>query len=139
LTLDPERPNRFSGFAIDDRDLSEPSTSLTDPQPPIDAGGQKFGGCMEPRDVSITSAGNQDELNARAESALTESGWFVEATASTTEHMLGGVLMPHDVIAVEGLGPVDSGPYQVKAVTHVINAADHFMDIQLRRNAVGGE
>jgi len=139
LTLDPERPNRFSGFAIDDRDLSEPSTSLTDPQPPIDAGGRRFGGCMAPRDVSITTAGNQDELNARAESALTEAGWFVEATASTTAHMLGGVLMPHDVIEVEGLGPVDSGPYQVKAVTHVINSAAHYMDIELRRNAVGGD
>jgi hypothetical protein len=137
LTTDPERPNQFAGTAVDDRDLSEPSTSVTDPQPPIDAQGRRFGGCVEPRDVSITTAGNQDELNARAESALTEAGWFVEGTASTTAHMLGGVLMPHDVIQVEGLGPVDSGPYQIKAVTHVINAADHFMDIELRRNAVG--
>jgi hypothetical protein len=138
LTMDPERPNQFVGTAIDDRDLSEPSTSVTDPQPPIDASGQRFGRCMEPRDVSIATAGNQDELHARAESALTEAGWFVEATASTTAHMLGGVLLPHDVIEVEGLGSVHSGPYQVKAVTHVINAADHFMDIELRRNAIGG-
>jgi hypothetical protein len=138
LTTDPERPNQFAGSAVDDRDLSEPSTSVTDPQPLIRTGGQRFGGCMEPRDVSITTAGSQDELNARAEAALTEAGWFVEATASTTAYMLGGVLMPHDVIEVEGLGPVDSGPYQVKVVTHVINATDHFMDIELRRNAVGG-
>lgn len=138
LTRDPERPNQFVGSAIDDLDLSNPSTSVTDPQDPIRKGGRKFGGCMEPRDISITTAGNQDELNVRAESALTEAGWFVEATASTTAHMLGGVLIPHDIIEVEGLGPVDSGPYQVKAVTHVINATDHFMDITLRRNAVGG-
>lgn len=137
LTTDPERPNQFAGSAVDDRDLSEPSTSVTDPQPSINAGGRRFGGCTEPRDVSITTAGNQDELNARAESALTEAGWFVEATASTTAYMLSGVLLPHDVIEVEGLGPVDSGPYQVKTVTHVINSSDHFMDIELRRNAVG--
>lgn len=137
LTTDPERPNQFSGSAVDDRDLSDPETSVTDPQPPIRRGGQRFGGCQEPRDVSITTAGNQDELNARAESALTEAGWFVEATASTTAYMLGGVLQPHDVVEVEGLGPVDSGPYQVKTVTHVINASDHFMDMELRRNAVG--
>ena len=74
----------------------------------------------------------------KAEAALTEAGWFVDATASTTAHMLGGVLLPHDVVEVEGLGQEHSGPYQVKAVTHVINAADHFMDIQLRRNAIGG-
>ena len=39
---------------------------------------------------------------------------------------------------VDGLGPQHSGAYQVKAVTHVINAADHFMDLELRRNAIGG-
>ena len=77
-------------------------------------------------------------MQCKAEAALTEAGWFVDATASTTAHMLGGVLLPHDVVEVEGLGKEHSGPYQVKAVTHVINAADHFMDIQLRRNAIGG-
>jgi 1-aminocyclopropane-1-carboxylate deaminase/D-cysteine desulfhydrase-like pyridoxal-dependent ACC family enzyme len=87
--------------------------------------------------VSITTAGGQEVLNARAESALTEAGWFVEATASTTAHMLGGVLVPHDVVQVEGLGPVDSGPYQVKSVTHVIKATEHLMDLELRRNAIG--
>ena len=139
LTTDTERPNQFAGSAVDDRDLSEPGTSVTDPQPPIRSGGRRFGGCREPRDVAITTAGSQDELNARAESALTEAGWFVEATASTTAYMLSGVLLPHDVIEVEGLGPVDSGPYQVQSVTHVINASDHFMDVELRRNAIGGD
>ena len=32
-----------------------------------------------------------------------------------------------------------TGAYQVRAVTHVINAADHYMDIELRRNALGKE
>ena len=138
LNIDPERPNRFNGSAIDDRDLSTPSTSVTDPQPLIDRQGQRLGGSREARDVSITTAGGQEELNARAESALTEAGWFVEATASTTTHMLGGVLVPHDVVQVEGLGPVDSGPYQVKSVTHVIRATEHLMDLELRRNSIGG-
>jgi hypothetical protein len=53
--------------------------------------------------------------------------------------MLGSVLLPHDEVKVQGLGPDHSGLYQVKAVTHVINAADHFMDLQLRRNAFGGD
>jgi hypothetical protein len=52
--------------------------------------------------------------------------------------MLGGVLLPHDVIAVEGLGNDHGGDYQVRAVTHVINAADHFMDLKLRRNSIRG-
>jgi len=48
--------------------------------------------------------------------------------------MLGAVLKPHDVVPVEGIGSELSGPYQVTSVTHVINAADHFMDIKLRSN-----
>jgi hypothetical protein len=138
LTMNPERPNQFAGTALDERDLFEHRTSVTDPQPTIEKGGLRFAGCKAQRDVYITTAGNQEELQTKAESVLTQAGWFVEATASTTAHMLGGVLIPHDVIEVEGLGSVHSGPYQVKAVTHVINAADHFMDVELRRNAIGG-
>jgi hypothetical protein len=51
--------------------------------------------------------------------------------------MLQGVLQPHDVIQVEGLGTRDSGAYQVSAVTHTINAADHNQEVQLRRNSIG--
>ena len=138
LALNPERPNRFTGSVIDDRDLSEATTFVTDTQPVIKNAGERLAGCQKPRDVCITTAGNLDELQTKAESALTDAGWFVQATASTTAHMLGDVLRPHDVVDVEGLGPLHSGPYQVKAVTHVINAADHLMDIELRRNAIGG-
>ena len=138
LTMNPERPNQFAGTSIDDRDVQQKRTTVTDPQPVISRGGQRLAGCSTQRDICITSAGNQEELQYRAESALTDAGWFLDATASTTTHMLGGILSPHDVVEVEGLGEKHSGPYQVKAVTHVINAADHLMDIQLRRNAVGG-
>jgi hypothetical protein len=137
LTMNPERPNQFTGTAIDDTDVQPHSVSPTDPQSTIVKDGQRFAGCKEPRDLCITTAGNQEELQCKAESALTEAGWFVNATASTTVHMLRGVLLPHDVVEVEGLSKEHNGPYQVKAVTHVINAADHFMDIQLRRNAIG--
>lgn len=136
LTENPERPNQFAGTAIDERDLKKQRTIATDPQPAIRTDGQGLSRQVQ-RDVCITTAGNPTELQNRAEAALTEAGWFVNATASTTAYMLGGVLMPHDIVKVEGLGPKHSGPYQVSSVTHVINAADHFMDIQLRRNATG--
>lgn len=139
VSTNGERPTRFDGRAIDESDLREHRTSATDPQPAIRREGRRAAGCKEPRDVCITTAGNQEELHRKAEAALTEAGWFVNATASTTAHLLGGVLIPHEVVEVEGLGSVHSGPYQIKAVTHVINSADHFMDIQLRRNAIGGD
>ena len=137
LNVNPDQPSKVPGTALDDRDLQEHLTTVTDPQPVIDQG-QRLADCQVERDLCITTAGNQEELQTKAESALTDAGWFVNATASTTEHLLGLVLAPHDIIGVEGLGPVHSGAYQIKSVTHVINAADHFMDLQLRRNTIGG-
>lgn len=138
LDVNTEQPNQFTGTALNERDLNEDKTSTTDPQPAIRKGGQTLADCQAQRDVCVTTAGNQTELQNKAESALTEAGWYVNATASTTAFMLGDVLFPHDVINVEGLGKAHSGPYQIESATHVINAADHFMDLNLRRNALGG-
>lgn len=137
LDINAEQPNQFTGTTINDRDLNEDTTAATDPQPAIRPDGQTLAGCQAQRDVCITTAGNQTEMQNKAESALTEAGWYINATASTTVHMLGGVLFPHDVIEVDGLGSTNSGPYQIESVTHVINAADHYMDTKLRRNATG--
>ncbi len=77
------------------------------------------------------------EQRRRQQAALTEASWFVEATASTTAHMLNGVLAPHEVVEVIGAGTQLSGAYQVKEVTHVVNASDHYMDLKLRSNRLG--
>jgi hypothetical protein len=138
LTMDPERPNRFAGAAIDDTNVQRHTVTPSDPQPPIVKGGRRLADSKQTHDLYITTAGNQEELQRKAAAALIEAGWFVDATTSTTAHMLCDVLVPHDVVAVEGLGNVHDGPYQVKAVTHVITPADHLMDIHLRRNAIGG-
>jgi len=138
LSMNPDQPSQAPGRALDDRDLNQHRAAVSDPQPTIRQDGQRLAGCQSERDVCITTAGNQDELQTKSEAALTDAGWFVNATASTTAHMLGGVLIPHDVVEVEGLGKKHSGPYQVKTVTHVVNAADHFMDLELRHNAIGG-
>jgi hypothetical protein len=37
------------------------------------------------------------------------------------------------------VGPRLSGAYQVKTATHVINAADHFIDFKLRANGLRQE
>jgi hypothetical protein len=137
LRMDAERPNRFSGIAINDRQVRPRSTKVNDPQPAIQKDGRRFPGSGELRDVCVVTAGNEDELQTRAEASLTAAGWFLEASASTTAHMLNGILLPHDVIEVEGLGDEHDGAYQVQSVTHVINAADLYMDIELRRNALG--
>jgi hypothetical protein len=139
LKENSERPSVFSGSAIDVRTGIKQPTSAKDPQPPLAKRGKRIDRCGFKRDVCITTAGSVVDLLRKAFAALTDAGWFVEATASTTAYMLGDVLLPHDEVKVEGLGTEDGGCYQVKAVTHVINAADHFMDLELRRNATEGE
>jgi hypothetical protein len=139
LRMDAERPNRFSSFRINDRQVRKSSIDAINPQPAIEKGGRRFPGSSSFRDVCLATAGNEEETRVRAEAALTEAGWFLEATVSTTAYMLPGILQPPDVIEVVGLGSDHNGAYQVRAVTHVINAADHYMDIELRRNALGKE
>ncbi len=132
LDVDVERPNSFDGTALNDRDLKEDRPAADDPQDSLS--GRKLAAVTDkPRKLCITSAGDASEVQPKAEAALTDAGWYINATASTTAYMLGGLLAPHDVIEVEGLGSDHSGPYQIKSVTHVINAADHHMDLGLRR------
>ena len=52
-------------------------------------------------------------------------------------HALGSLVRPRQVVKVEGTGAVDDGDYFVWKVTHTIDAADHKMAMELRRNAVG--
>jgi len=138
MDMSVERPNRYEGSALDDRDVREDATSLEDSQPPVRSDGQRLRDLTgRSRQVCVTSPGTLEELRPRAEAAVTEAGWFLNATASTTAHMLGGVLMPHAVIQVDGLGRRHSGAYQVAAVTHVVTAADHRIDLGLRRNSLG--
>lgn len=135
--MDVERPNGFDGSAINDRDCRKSQTSAEDRQPSVGSGKRLRELTREDRKMWITSPGDSEELQPRAEAMLTDAGWFIHAKASTTAYMLGGVLVPHDVVPVEGLDARHNGPYQVKGATHVINAADHFMDLELRSNYLG--
>lgn len=141
LEVDVERPSQFRGTTIDDLSLLEERTNTTDSQPPIERRGQGLtdagrGQGIE-RVICVTSAGPMAEADPKGNAALTRAGWFIEANGSTTAYMLDGVLSPHDIVKVAGLGGKHSGNYQVEQVTHVINASDHFMDFKLRRNALG--
>ena len=87
------------------------------------------------RTLCVTGAGNAEDVRGRAEAALSDTGWFVTATASTTAHMLKGVLQPHDIVEVVGVGPQHSIPFRVKKVTHVITPSDHYMDLEMQSNS----
>jgi hypothetical protein len=130
---DVERPNAANVSAVDTGSVNRDQTSTSDPEGPLGEGGQTLTAVSgTPRTLSVTAAGNAEQVRGRAEAALADSGWFITATASTTAHMLGGIVQPHDVIEVDAVGSRHSGPYRVKKVTHVITPADHHMDIEMQ-------
>ena len=85
----------------------------------------------------VVSPGNASEVRRRQDAALIDASWIVTAQAETSLHALGDLIRPHSVVKVKGTGTVDDGDYFVWKVTHSIDAADHRMGLELRRNAVG--
>lgn len=139
VTVDGARPSRYRAGSMPTEEIRPGSTEASDPQPPAGQGAQRLGqlGGVT-RELCMPGSGDPQDTQTRGEAALTEAGWFVQATASTTRHLLGGVLKPHDVIAAAGVGPrLGRAVFRVKEVTHVINPAEHFMDLMLESNSLG--
>ncbi|MDO6416119.1 hypothetical protein Q4F19_17165 [Sphingomonas sp. BIUV-7] len=140
VSTDTARPSAYRTGAMQTAEVNPATTDVSDPQPPTGEQPKRLhdiGGIR--RELCMAGAGDPVETQARGEAALTEAGFFVQATASTTKHMLGGILRPHDIVSAIGVGPA-LGPaaFRVKQVTHVINAAEHFMDLALESNGLGG-
>jgi len=139
VNVDGGRPSRYRAGSMPTEEIRPGITEAADPQPPAGQGAQRLGqlGGVT-RELCMPGSGDPQDTQTRGEAALTEAGWFVQATASTTRHLLGGVLNPHDVIAAVGVGPrLGSAAFRVKEATHVINAAEHFMDLMLESNSLG--
>jgi hypothetical protein len=106
-------------------------------QPPMipDAQTTKKAGAKD-RNTRINFCGDEQLAASAARAAANEAAWYVKASALTTVHMLGKVLQPHDVVEVIGGGCGLNGMFQVEKVVHVINAAAHWMHIDLRGNSL---
>jgi hypothetical protein len=131
-----ERPNAANVTAIDTTSLNSDRTSASDPQSTLAESGQSLSDLTGlQRTLCVTGAGNAEEVRGRAEAALADAGWYQTAKASTTAHMLKGILQPHDIVEVEGIGSRHSIPFRVKKVVHVITPSDHYMDLELQSNA----
>jgi phage protein D len=79
------------------------------------------------------------DLAQRAEAALIQEGWFIEASCDTSLNALGKVVRAHTVVEVLGAGTVHSGKYLVAGVRHAISAEEHVMELKLCRNAWGAQ
>jgi len=84
-----------------------------------------------------TVADSADELHLRALAAVRSSHWFVRCEGSTTVSRLQTVLRVGDLVAVSGIGKLNSGKYLVWNVRHAIDGETHRMQFSLVRNAVG--
>ena len=135
--IDAERPTAARGATVNARDGEVDDAGGENAQPPIGDGAPLVEIDGIERTICVASPGDSDEQRRRQQAALTEAAWFVEATVSTTGHMLNDALAPHQIVSVRGANAELSGAYQVKEVTHVVNASDHFMDVKLRTNRLG--
>lgn len=137
LSVDSRRPSRYRGAALNSADLGDDATTESDPQPAAKGGSKRVEALDGARDLCMPGQGDPQESRTRAQAALTEAGWFVDCTASTTRHLYGGLLVPHDIVSAEGVGPKNGNTaFRVKEVVHVINAVEHYMDLKLQTNAL---
>lgn len=137
--IDFERPNAARGFAqaIDTGEAS--ASDSTPPDAPVNPQADTIERIQrDTRQVLAPTVTDPVEQALAAEAQLTEAAWFVEVDCSTTLALMQAPVLPHQVIEARHAGTRLSGPYQVKAATHVINAADHFIDFKLRANGLTG-
>jgi hypothetical protein len=87
----------------------------------------------------IAAVDGVGDLAQRAEAALIQEGWFVEASCDTSLNALGKLVRAHTVIEVVGAGRVHSGKYLVAGVRHAIDVHGHVMELKLCRNAWGAQ
>jgi hypothetical protein len=78
-----------------------------------------------------------EELTERAQSVLTEAGWFVRCQGTADVGRLGSILRAGTVTRLDAAGALHSGTYFVWSVRHKITSQSHTMDFVLMRNAVG--
>jgi phage protein D len=138
LTYEVERPSSVTGKQLDltdksaiDGSVGKSTLTLLGKQGLSDIASDTRSVHLSP---PVDDAG---DLTSRGQGALTEAGWFIHATCRTSVHLQKAIFAPHTVVNVRGLGARFSGKFFVWSVRHSIDAAGHFMDVELARNAWG--
>jgi hypothetical protein len=135
--VDYERPNAAAGFALSQttgETIANDSGPTVEPITPDWTTLRQIDG-VERRAIEDPNPDPDDQYLAQ-QALLTEAAWFVEVNASSTLELIQFVVRPHMIVSVQYAGDQLSGAYQVKSATHVINAADHFIDFKLRANGL---
>jgi hypothetical protein len=104
------------------------------PEPTVDRLGKKPP--AKKNQCQIMSAGDLNEAHRRQTAALNDAAWTMRASAETTVRMVCGLIRPHTVVKVRGVGKIDEGDYFVDSVKHSITQSDHKLSLEMRRNAL---
>lgn len=137
VKIDYERPNAARGFAQDERTGEQREQAQESEAALLNPGADVFQNLDGVERTEIVAPTPDPEENFLAQQAmLTEAAWFVEVECSSTLELLGFPTIPHQIVNVTNAGDQLTGPYQVMTATHVINAADHFIDFKLRANGL---
>jgi hypothetical protein len=135
LATDGTRPSSASTATRNLTDGGDDPVEVTDQAAPMGGSGQRLAQRAPARQMATRPQGNAQDARRRNQAALRDAGFFVSANISTTRYLLKGVLEPHQVVAVEGIGgPNAKTPFRVSQVTHVINGIGHFMDAKIETN-----
>jgi len=137
LEWDATRPTSVSAGQVF-LDNSDASVSLSDSGlTPLDAQTlADFSG--QTNSVLLAApADSSGELTLRAQGLLEDANWFARCEGESDSARLQGVLRAGTVVAIEGIGALNSGSYLVWSVRHTIGADSHKMHFILFRNAVG--
>lgn len=135
--VDFERPNSAYGFA---QELESGRTAKQQANPTEEPLGEDRQSIVQVagvrREALVEPVSDQQEHYLAQEALLTEASWFVTVDCSSTLELLGFPPEPHQIVDVKYAGKQLSGPYQVMKSTHIINAADHFVDFKIRANGL---
>lgn len=135
LATDGERPTEVSTATTNLTDGGDDPVEVTDQAAPMGGSGEGLAQRAPARQATSRPQGNAQDARRANQAALRDAGFFVSAEVSTTRHLLKGVLEPHQVVAVEGVGGTNGKtPFRVSSVTHVINGIGHFMDAEIETN-----
>jgi hypothetical protein len=135
--VDYERPNAATGFALA-QETGETVENAAEPT--LEPTTEDWTTLRQIDGVQRTAIEDPnpdpDDQYLAQQALLTDAAWFVEVDASSTLELIDFVVRPHMIVFVNNAGDRLTGAYQVKSATHVINAADHFIDFKLRANGL---
>lgn len=123
-----------AGVRIIDKEVVSAETAAADLAPLGDEGAHDV---LTAPAVTLLARTREEEadLDAATTATVNLSSWAYSARGAVDADRYAGVLAPHQVVRVAGVGPMLSGDYLVSQVTHVLSDAAYRQQFSLRRNA----